>query len=65
MRNALRLVLAVLLLAAAVTDAMAQAKGRTKPQRAPAAQPPAGNSYGLPDCSQRPFARECDRRGTW
>ena len=23
------------------------------------------NPYGLSDCANRPFARDCDRRGTW
>ena len=63
MRIALKLTLAGLLVTWAVADAMAQTRGRVQP-RSQAAPPPTG-TYGLPDCSQRPFARDCDRRGTW
>lgn len=63
MRNALRLILAGLLVMWAMADAMAQTRSRAQ-TRSQAATPPVGTS-GLPDCSQRPFARDCDRRGTW
>jgi hypothetical protein len=63
MRNALRFTLAGLLVMWAVADAMAQTRGRAQPRTQVA--PPSAGTYGLPDCSQRPFARDCDRRGTW
>ncbi len=64
MRTALRLILAGLLVALAVADALAQTRGQGRSRtQAPAVS--GGNTYGLPDCSQRPFARDCDRRGTW
>ncbi len=66
MRNAIRLTLAGLLVMGAMADALAQTRGRvqTRSQVAPP-PPPSSGTYGLPDCSQRPFARDCDRRGTW
>ncbi|HWV44393.1 hypothetical protein [Pseudorhodoplanes sp.] len=64
MRIALKLVLAGLLVAGALADAMAQTRKRPQARtQAPAAS--TINPSGLPDCSQRPFARDCDRRGTW
>jgi hypothetical protein len=44
---------------------MAQVRGGANSQRAPSAPSSAENPYGLANCSQRPFARDCDRRGTW
>lgn len=64
MQNALIIAIAGMLILTPVGTAMAQARGGAKPQRTQTAPPPAA-PYGLPDCSQRPFARDCDRRGTW
>jgi hypothetical protein len=62
----LRIAVAGLLAATVVTGALAQTRGTAKkrPQAAPATSAPA-NPYGLSNCAQRPFARDCDRRGTW
>jgi hypothetical protein len=65
MRNALTIAIAGMLILTPVGAAMAQVRGGAKPQRSQAAPPPVTNPSGLPDCSQRPFARDCDRRGTW
>jgi len=64
MRNVVTLAVAGLVLAVAVADALAQQRRtQTRPPAPPAST--VTNPYGLPDCSQRPFARDCDRRGTW
>ncbi|MGE3988205.1 hypothetical protein [Pseudorhodoplanes sp.] len=67
MRNILRLAAAGLLMASVATAALAQSRGSTKkrPPAAPAAAASPSNPYGLANCSERPFARDCDRRGTW
>ena len=64
MRNVVTLAVAGIMLGVAVADAMAQQR-RTQQTRPPAPASTVTNPYGLPDCSQRPFARDCDRRGTW
>jgi hypothetical protein len=67
MRIALRLTLAGLMILGVLADSMAQTRGRPQP-RSQAAPPATGSyygTYGLSDCSQRPFARDCDKRGTW
>ena len=69
MLNMLRIAVAGLLVASLVTGALAQTRGTAK-KRAQAAPPAApasssANPYGLSNCSERPFARDCDRRGTW
>ena len=63
----LRIAVAGLLVASVVTGALAQTRGTAKkrPQVAPPAAPSASNPYGLSNCAERPFARDCDRRGTW
>ena len=68
MLHLLRIALAGLLVASVVTGALAQTRGTAK--KRPPAAPPAtssapANPYGLSNCSERPFARDCDRRGTW
>lgn len=67
MLHMLRIAVAGLLAASVVTSALAQTRGTAK-KRPPAAPPvtssPA-NPYGLSNCADRPFARDCDRRGTW
>jgi hypothetical protein len=67
MVHALRLSIASLLFASIVTGALAQTRGPAKkrPQAAPPATAAPANPYGLSNCAERPFARECDRRGTW
>jgi hypothetical protein len=62
----LRIAVAGLFVAAVVTGALAQTRGSAK-KRSPAAPPAtsSSNPYGLANCSERPFARDCDRRGTW
>ncbi len=66
MRTILSLGVAGLVIVATVDIAAAQTRGRSGAQQrtqAPVATPP--NPYGLSNCAERPFARECDRRGTW
>lgn len=67
MVHALRISIASLLFASIVTGALAQTRGTTKkrPQAAPPSTAAPANPYGLSSCSDRPFARDCDRRGTW
>jgi hypothetical protein len=65
MRNALSIALAGLLIMSAVASAMAQTRGRAVQPRTTQGTYSPANPYGLSDCSQRPFARDCDRRGTW
>jgi len=69
MLNILRIAVAFVLVASVVTGALAQTRGTVKkrPQAAPATVPSSSsaNPYGLSNCSERPFARDCDRRGTW
>jgi hypothetical protein len=69
MLQLLRIVIAGLLIGAVVTGALAQTRGTAKKrtQTAPPAtsSSSASNPYGLANCSERPFARDCDRRGTW
>ena len=60
MRNILRIAIAGMLIVSTVAGATAQVRGGANSQRAAV-----GNPNGLADCSQRPFARDCDRRGTW
>ncbi len=62
MRSILIIVAASVLVVSAAASATAQVRGSANSQRAAS---PATNPYGLSDCSQRPFARDCDRRGTW
>lgn len=66
MRTILAIAAAGLLLFSAAADAAAQARtgSRARTQTAPATST-AGNPYGLSSCADRPFARDCDRRGTW
>lgn len=63
----LRIAAAGLLVASVVTGAIAQTRGTAKkrPQPAPPAASSTSNPYGLSNCAERPFARDCDRRGTW
>jgi len=67
MRTFLTLAVAGLFLAPAVDFAAAQTRRPTatppRAQQAPVTTP--SNPYGLSNCAERPFARECDRRGTW
>ncbi len=68
MLQMLRVAIAGLLVATVVTGALAQTRGTAK-KRTQAAPPVAtsssSNPYGLSNCAERPFARDCDRRGTW
>lgn len=64
MRNILSIALAGLVIMSAASSAMAQTRGTASPQRPPSTYAPS-NPYGLANCSERPFARDCDRRGTW
>jgi hypothetical protein len=61
MRTILTLAVAGLAIVTAIDIAAAQSR------RGAAAQQQTRTSYpsGLPPCSERPFARDCDRRGTW
>jgi hypothetical protein len=67
MRIILSIAVAGLFLASAVDFAAAQTRGRAAAQQqrtqAPVSTPV--NPYGLSGCAERPFARDCDRRGTW
>jgi hypothetical protein len=67
MLHILRIAVAGLLVASVATGALAQTRGTAskRSQAAPPAVPSSGNPYGLSNCSERPFARDCDRRGTW
>lgn len=68
MRTFLSLTAAALLLASAADFAAAQTRGRSGAQQQQRTQAPVStpaNPYGLSDCANRPFARDCDRRGTW
>jgi hypothetical protein len=69
MLNILRIAVASVLVASVVTGALAQTRGTAKkrPKAAPVTIPSSSsaNPYGLSNCSERPFARDCDRRGTW
>jgi hypothetical protein len=67
MLHMLRIAVAGLLAASVVTGALAQTRGTAKkrPQAAPPATSSPANPYGLSNCAERPFARDCDRRGTW
>lgn len=67
MLQMLRIAVTGLLAASMVTGALAQTRGTTKkrPQAAPPATSAPANPYGLSNCAERPFARDCDRRGTW
>jgi hypothetical protein len=65
MLNTLRIAIAGMLIMSAATMATAQVRGGSTPPRPQAAPPSTGNPYGLSNCSERPFARECDRRGMW
>jgi hypothetical protein len=64
MRNLLTLAVAGMLIASAIAEAAAQTRSGTR-QRTQASTPAPANPYGLSNCAERPFARECDRRGTW
>jgi hypothetical protein len=67
MRTFLSVAVAGLFLASAMDFAAAQTRGRQGAQKprpqAPVSTP--ANPYGLSSCADRPFARDCDRRGTW
>lgn len=68
MRNLLTLAVAGMLIVSAIAEAAAQTRSGTRPRtQTPTSTPtptPA-NPYGLANCAERPFARDCDRRGTW
>ena len=53
-----------LLILSAIAEAAAQARSGIR-QRSQISTPSPANPYGLSNCSERPFARDCDRRGTW
>lgn len=67
MRTSLGIAIAGLFFASAVDFAEAQTRGRSGGQQqrtqVPVSTP--ANPYGLSNCADRPFARDCDRRGTW
>ena len=81
MRNAFGLVIAAILIAAGTTGAMAATRhadhtghrySTNRPATAPIFPYGARNAFGaVPaptiggDCSLRPFARDCDKRGPW
>jgi hypothetical protein len=67
MRVLLGIALATLTLLWAADVATAQTRKRVAPQqpRTQAPVSPPANPYGLSNCADRPFARDCDRRGTW
>ena len=65
MLNTLRIALAGLLVASMVTGTLAQTRGTAKKRTQAAPASSSANPYGLSNCSERPFARDCDRRGTW
>jgi hypothetical protein len=68
MRTILRFAVAGLVVAMAIDDAVAQTRRGTAAQQQRTRQPPvstSANPYGLSSCADRPFARDCDRRGTW
>jgi hypothetical protein len=67
MRTFLSIAIAGLFLVSALDLAAAQTRGRPAVQQ-PRTQAPTStptNPYGLSNCAERPFARDCDRRGTW
>lgn len=61
MRSILSVAIAGLMIVAAADIATAQ----TRRGKATQQQTQTGNPSGLAPCSERPFARDCDRRGTW
>lgn len=81
MRNAFGLALAAVVIASSVTAAMAATRHTNPAGHRYSADRPgtilavpygARNAYGAVaaptiggDCSQRPFARDCDKRGPW
>jgi hypothetical protein len=66
MRTILCVAVAGLFLAVAVDFAAAQTRGRAGvQQRTPPSTSTPANPYGLSNCAERPFARDCDRRGSW
>ena len=66
MRNLLKLAVAGMLIVSAIAEAAAQTRSGTRPRtQTPTTTPAPANPYGLSNCAERPFARDCDRRGTW
>jgi hypothetical protein len=61
MRTILSIAVAGLVIATAIDIAAAQSRRGTATQQQTQTRTPSG----LPPCSERPFARDCDRRGTW
>ena len=64
MRNLLKLVVAGMLVVTAIAEAAAQTRSGTRQRTQTSTTTPA-NPYGLSNCAERPFARDCDRRGIW
>lgn len=62
----MRIILKLAVAAVAVVTALDAADAQTRRSGAAAKpQTQTQNPSGLPPCSERPFARDCDRRGTW